>query len=401
MSIPKRWLSFIIILGVFAAAFSQISKSPSFKRVYFDYQSRIELTVTLKQTGAPIPADKPTGDFFPVGFCAVSNPADFQHFRGTHLNVIHTYQLNWVKDENYIKNFLDEVHRAGLKVTFDPAVRYTKKSEKGSLKLAKARIDMFKDHPALLAWYLADEPFNTDMPLKNIKKIHKYIKKVDPDHPTWLVEAHPKWRREEYYPRLRGITDIMCVETYLKSKFPISYIGEYIAAVRDYCPGQPIWMVAEAFAEDVVSSFPSAEEIRAQTYEGLIDGASAMLYFGFKRGEKPYHQILNYPRQWNEIKRLAEEIYNLKGAWQSPSIPLGELPEEINIALKQYGDWYMLAALNREQRLLSLNLKTEGDFLRGYTFRDYYSKVEDFRFEGELNWDFKPFEVKIFWLIPG
>ena len=397
---PKRWISAIFILTIIAAATAQISKSPSFNRVHFDYQSKLDITVTLKRAGAPIPADKPTGDFFPVGFCEVSYPADFQHFRGTHLNAIHTYRLNWVKDENYIKNFLDEAQRAGLKVTFDPAIRYTRRSEKGSLKLAKARIDMFKDHPALLAWYLADEPFNADMSPKGIKKIHKYIRKVEPEHPTWLVEGHPKWRKQEYYPKLRAVTDIMGVETYLKSKLPISYIEEYIDAVRSYCPGQPIWMVAEAFAKDLVSPFPSAEEIRAQTYEGLIDGASAVFYFGFKGKDKPYRQILNYPRQWNEIKRLAEEIHNLKGAWQSPSIPLDELPEEINIALKQYGNWFLLVVLNREQRLLSMNLKTEGKFLRGYIFRDFYSNEKDFKFDGELNWDFKPFEVKIFWLIP-
>ena len=82
---------------------------------------------------------------------------------------------------------------AGLKVIYSvkdiySGTSWTPKNVKtvaDEIKVIKDKVRAYKDHPALLAWYINDE-----LPLNMIDRLtarRDLMEKLDPDHPAWVV----------------------------------------------------------------------------------------------------------------------------------------------------------------------------------------------------------------------
>ena len=98
------------------------------------------------------------------------------------------------------KAFLDSAHHYGLTVTLGLHVRPERSgmdyndeyAVKGQIEFLKNEVLKYKDHPALLVWGIGNE---VDLKYSNFKVwetieiIAKYIKEVDPNHPTMTVIA--------------------------------------------------------------------------------------------------------------------------------------------------------------------------------------------------------------------
>jgi hypothetical protein len=98
------------------------------------------------------------------------------------------------------KNYLDSAHKYGLTVTlglwvaqerngFDYDDEY---AVAGQIELLKKDILKLKDHPALLMWGIGNEvdlKYSNFKVWETIEQIAKFIKKVDPNHPTMTVIA--------------------------------------------------------------------------------------------------------------------------------------------------------------------------------------------------------------------
>ncbi len=53
-------------------------------------------------------------------------------------------------------------------------------------EMLRREVEMFRDHPALLAWYIADEPDAQDLPADSLRAVYRLIKELDPYHPVSL-----------------------------------------------------------------------------------------------------------------------------------------------------------------------------------------------------------------------
>ena len=98
------------------------------------------------------------------------------------------------------KAFLDSAHHYGLTVTLGLHVRPERSgmdyndeyAVKGQIEYLKNEVLKYKDHPALLVWGIGNE---VDLKYSNFKVwetieiIAKFIKEVDPNHPTMTVIA--------------------------------------------------------------------------------------------------------------------------------------------------------------------------------------------------------------------
>ncbi len=107
-------------------------------------------------------------------------------------NTVLNYEINTGNIEQ-IRKYLDAVNKSGLKIIYsikdfyEGTKYYPKKVDKykGEKEMTRGIINEFKDHPAILAWYINDE-----LPEKYISRLkdrYRLVKDLDKDHPTWSV----------------------------------------------------------------------------------------------------------------------------------------------------------------------------------------------------------------------
>jgi hypothetical protein len=121
----------------------------------------------------------PEVPFMPIGIYGVNIP-DMRRTAGYGFNVIQSYQFGSMTDTQ-ISAYLDSAKFYGLKVLFHLGVQtYSTDIETKVMQ----RVSMFKNHPAMYAWYLSDEPSIAKISSANLKSIYLKIKAADPNHPV-------------------------------------------------------------------------------------------------------------------------------------------------------------------------------------------------------------------------
>ena len=123
------------------------------------------------------------------------------------------------------KAFLDSAHKHGLTVTLGLYVRPERSgmdyndeySVKGQIEFLKNEVLKYKDHPALLVWGIGNE---VDLRYSNFKVwetieiLAKFIKEVDPNHPTMTVIAGVDPAKAYYINKYCPSVDILGLNVY-------------------------------------------------------------------------------------------------------------------------------------------------------------------------------------------
>ena len=123
------------------------------------------------------------------------------------------------------KAFLDSAHQNGLTVTLGLYVRPERSgmdyndeyAVKGQIEFLKNEVLKYKDHPALLVWGIGNE---VDLRYSNFKVwetieiLAKFIKEVDPNHPTMTVIAGIDPSKAYYIKKYCPSVDILGLNVY-------------------------------------------------------------------------------------------------------------------------------------------------------------------------------------------
>ena len=123
------------------------------------------------------------------------------------------------------KELLDSAHQHGLTVTLGLHVRPERRgmdynneyAVKGQIEYLKNEVLKYKDHPALLVWGIGNE---VDLRYSNFKVwetieiIAKFIKEVDPNHPTMTVIAGVDPSKAFYIKKYCPSVDILGLNVY-------------------------------------------------------------------------------------------------------------------------------------------------------------------------------------------
>lgn len=272
--------------------------------------------------------------FFPIGIYGCSDPET--QLAGTAFNLV-TGGATSSSGQGY----LDACARAGVYswVNFTGLTRGHVPWQAGDLA---ARV---KDHPALLAWYLCDEPDHAgwNVPPPELRLARKVIAEEDGrSHPAiTLVMA---WTPSNLY-QYRDTCDILASDPYcIKAERPcdLHYVSRCVdtmrAAVHDE---KPVWAVLHAGWD--VTAEPTREEEYAMTYLAVAHGADGILWFALG-------YALNHPDLWQTLKDLAAELKALnpvltaKTVWTKARQPAGH--PAIHAILKETDDAYFLIAVN-------------------------------------------------------
>jgi hypothetical protein len=262
------------------------------------HEWRIENKILLKD-GKP---------FLPLGFFSIE-PEEMKSHDGI-FNVTLTYAG---------VSKLDKIHAVGgycITSPYNPpqvwgtANSSEPLSDKDAQQIIK-RVDLLKNHPALLGWYLADEPeYHNTLPLR-LQQVRELIARIDPIHPTIIVNH----RLDAIQTYSEG-TDIYSPDPYPTFKRnddsirPINIVQNSVhAAVRACGPGQMAWVTPQAFnSEDFKNKgarAPTFLESRNMAWQAVIAGAKGIMWWS-------YAYMANYPDCTIGIPHIASEIKMLE-----------------------------------------------------------------------------------------
>ncbi len=229
--------------------------------------------------------------------------------------------------------------------------------------LAK-EINEFKDHPALLAWYVSDEPVGHGFPPESLRDMYDFIRKLDPYHPVTIVFMTPSKARE-----YANAMDIVMADPYPVPTYPVTDVGRVAGRLKkEFSMEKPVWIVPQAFGgNESWRREPTAAEIRSMTYQALVKGATGIQYF-------VRHGSNFFPKSviaWNECSNIAHEVAEL-----TPELTQGTLVSNVKsptsgiyVRALRYKDYLTVIAVNVKNKPVKYQIQLD------QTYPDKYAKL--------------------------
>lgn len=319
---------------------------------------------TDRLTGGLIVNKKP---FFPFGFyCYSPVPATLPEeeiIKG--FNMISPYQKIAPETMEDRKAYMDRCAQIGMKVHYNllsvsggggvgsniPGLGFEAKRER-----LLAEIAIFRDHPALLGWYISDEPNGYKIPPKELEEIYKIVHENDPWHPISIVFMAPVLASKKYADAL----DIVMADPYPIPDLPASMIGNVAGQLKEEFNGKrPVWIVPQAFGGgELWKREPTLQEARSMTWQSIIKGATGIQYF--------VRQGANYfPKStatWSECGRVAMEVAELT-PWllsDEKTMTVESTVKNILVCSRMHNGQLAIMAVNNENRPVEATFKIEG-----------------------------------------
>lgn len=240
------------------------------------------------------------------------------------------YNLNfyyygpWITDDAF-KAYLDKAHKLGLKVI---TYCYPKGSmmlnnvfkralSDAEAKLIYKRVKKFSTHPAMLGWYLADEPEFEPWLRERLEKVAEVCRQADPYHPTIILNNSVNG-----VVKYHGIGDVSMPDFYpgfLQNGNTASPIGRYgeLLASSYKLDNRAQWGVPQGFSWGAYGAkghrVPNYDELRNMHYQTLVNGHTGIVWYSYE---------LNYtePAVHIHVKKLLSEMKLLSMLWQNPQL---------------------------------------------------------------------------------
>lgn len=238
--------------------------------------------------------------FFIRGFMGAHR--NFDDMKHAACNTVHFYTLNRAEIPE-IRARLDECRRQGMHAVFSPfhktSVGFWGVNHSGkktpSLKFSdaevarmRAMVNAVKDHPALLGWYLYDEPRGSEWTAE-LRRMYTLLCELDPAHPVFGCD-----NGADGCIGKRDACDITVLDLYLNPilngppKRPPSMILAAVERIaRNLGPGKMLVYAPQAFDVDSFmpagtvrkSRPPTYEECAAAVFGALAAGARGILAY--------------------------------------------------------------------------------------------------------------------------
>jgi hypothetical protein len=255
---------------------------------------------------------------FPVGIYQVTE-ADMPRVKSAGFDFVHNYQWEGSQDDDAARAYLDAVQRNGLMafVGFDRGASSHNGLCQLNLEHVSRRIAALRDHPALLAWYLFDEPDLSHQYVapQNLLRLYEHIHKLDPYHPvivTFAVGDSPS-----KYPRCYDVYWTMVYRTTEKLDEKMrrdrAAIGDAPLMAICHCYDQKQTQVLRAGESANDAAFqPDLRWMRANACTALANGSSAMCWWWFGNHRKSFLSVGDVPQAWGWLTQVVRELRELE-----------------------------------------------------------------------------------------
>jgi len=291
-------------------------------------------SVRLDEEGRAIVNGKP---FLPVGLYASGIAReDIARIAASPFNCVMPYNSLMLKLDGSskagvpaVREALDACQAGGIKVIFSLKDVYAG-SQWAELEFAGARgekaviekaVSSFRDHPAILAWYINDE-----LPLTLLPRLidrRREVNRLDPDHPTWAV----LYQLDEL-PYYGSTCDVMGVDPYPirdgKNRDMRLVLNALEASERAVGTdlGLALWVVPQIFNWGVyeckdraalLKSYrdPTEAEMRAMALLCALKGARGFVFYSYFDLSRPLAGP-DFDRRWPEICRVGRQVRDLE-----------------------------------------------------------------------------------------
>lgn len=257
-------------------------------------------------------------------------------------------------DWKNLKPLLDRCQRNGIKAFVYPTVPFSVRKGEVTPDDVRRDLDLKRNHPAIIGWYIVDEPEGIGLaPVAPVRDLYQIIKEHDLDHPCTLVIMSDGAAKD-----YREATDIMWTDPYPVPKLPVTLVSETVAgSVRNIEKDKPLWCVPQAFDWNVWNEGkligehrPTAVEERCMTYLALVNGAKGIIYWPYVSSK---YNIYDYPEHWMAIKKIASEVRDL-----TPTLITPTISGKLSVAPKNDAIQTMVKKVNGQWNVMTVNSST-------------------------------------------
>lgn len=296
--------------------------------------------------------------FFPIGAYGV--PADaLAEVADAGFNTILNYRGDY-RNGLTVLAYLDRCATHGLMGVVD-VEEFTRESKTGRLQVEGLAelVNRAKNHPALLAWYIADEPEYAKVPHQDYIEAYKLIKRLDPDHPVIMVNnqlsALANWP-DSY--------DILMPDPYPDffqahgTRQPLTSQGAFVLEALRQKP-RAVWFVPQfhngaCYGDkgrergDVLGRTPTIAEVRFMFYSAVTHGARGIIGWPFLAAECG---VRDCPEFFRGLKAVAAEMKALSGALTAAdgmAVTSSE-PAIKHLSRTDHGDTFIIAVNNSDR----------------------------------------------------
>ena len=221
------------------------------------------------------------------------------------------------------------------------------------------RMEMVKNHPAVIAWYINDESSVSHLP--RLQRQYRLLRAADPDHPAWSVLF-----QHDQIRMYIDTCDVIGTDPYPIATKPIGSAAEYARETMEGFFGRPIWQVPQAFAwkwcisngNDTDHRMPTKEECRSMFWQAIANGANGIVPYCFgsimanmKKDE--------FTVAWREQCEIGEEIAAfIPVLLADPSANATGYPEGVSgrVWIKNGATYLLVVNETREAKSVSLKM---------------------------------------------
>jgi len=228
---------------------------------------------------------------------------------------VHSYAWDGAGDNASALAYLDAAKENGLQAFIGFNRRELIKGNHG---FVAERVGALMTHPALLAWYLFDEPALSHQYVspERLASHYRLIKNLDPFHPVVVTVAHD-YAAEAYnqsfdvhWTQVYGSTAFVAGR--MKKHRPMIGEDKSLAAILHCYDRDQTNLIRSGGNPDLEAFQPDARILRANAYMALAHNSSGLIWWWYGYGQSDrFLTVAQAPQVWEAFRHLIHEIKSL------------------------------------------------------------------------------------------
>ncbi|MHB8995607.1 MAG: hypothetical protein ACYC63_10185 [Armatimonadota bacterium] len=343
---PADWIPGLHKLQVTAA---DAAGNQSSRMIFLNYAPGVTKKQWLANGGIAI-GGKPQ---FLLGMYGVRTE-DLPEMAKAGYDFVHNYTWDGPGTNQSAIEYLDACHKLGLQafIGFDRSKLLGWDEE-----FVAERVGSLSRHPALLAWYLFDEPDlpHQYVPPNQLRALYNLIHTLDPMHPVIVTVA-----QTSMMPLYNGSYDVYWSMDYQTPAANVKNFEGHRAALQ---PGTPIMSIVHSYDNkqqgptkggDPEKFQPGPQQLRACAFMAIAHNSSGLAWWWWGQGSDIFMTVAHAPKAWAALKETISQIRSLRPALEAQVEPRMwvEKPaegQEVHFWQKTLPGRTVIIAVNREK----------------------------------------------------